>query len=214
MQRNKPADFWLDYFVDVERQMKARILAVKGDVSTDIANYQEKVDEDKITDFLANRLETDEIVRKIGRIETQKRILNYRGIGDIGVRGYIDFVLFFRKNLDRYLAYECKMLNVTKKQFSSRAGRYVDDGVRRFSSAQYVEEQPVGVMLGYVRDGNVQSAANSVVSALMKRHRILGWDHKIMHLETQKNVLEHFETDHWREVPDEPISVRHVLIAI
>jgi hypothetical protein len=68
---------------------------------------------------------------------------------------------------ERYVAYECKRLNVIHKGTrSSLATRYVTDGMMRFMTEQYAEGLPVGCILGYVLDGDLPFALTQVNTAI------------------------------------------------
>lgn len=76
----------------------------------------------------------------------------------------------------RYLAYECKRLNVKRDgRRRSLATQYVMEGLHRFITEQYAEGLPVGCMLGYVLDGDVPFARAKVIEALKRRKQEVGF---------------------------------------
>lgn len=125
--------------------------------------------ENKITDRLALELIRDPRSRTKWIIIAQHKLLSSSFVGDVVTKGYIDFVVFFEINQDVYLAYECKRLNVAfPSGFKSLADKYVSEGVMRYVSAQYAEGLPLGVMIGYVIDGDVTSACAAVKTQITK----------------------------------------------
>lgn len=69
-----------------------------------------------------------------------------------------------------YFALECKRLRVKQPSgFTSLAVEYVKEGMARYVSGQYAGGQDVGGMLGYVMDGQVDSAIGDVRTAIEKR---------------------------------------------
>jgi len=75
--------------------------------------------------------------------------------------------VFLDQDGEKYLAYECKRLNVVNKgSRESLATKYVKDGVKRFVTEQYAEHLPTGAMLGYVMDGDISFAQSKVQAAL------------------------------------------------
>ncbi len=73
---------------------------------------------------------------------------------------------------DTYLAYECKRLNERRDDGRrSLATAYVMDGLTRFTTVPYSENLPVGCMLGYVVDGEVEYAAMSIRAKIVARRQ-------------------------------------------
>ena len=71
--------------------------------------------------------------------------------------------VILNQDRDTYLAYECKRLNERRDDGRrSLARKYVMDGLSRFVAGKYSENLPVGCMLGYVLDGDVEYASLSV----------------------------------------------------
>jgi len=75
---------------------------------------------------------------------------------------------------DIYFCLECKRLNVPdNKGVRSLASEYVTHGMMRFVRAQYALRVHHGGMLGYVLDGKIPSAIQSVGGLIKKRHEEL-----------------------------------------
>ena len=96
--------------------------------------------------------------------------------GAIAGRIDIRFVHGYRERV--YFALECKRLSVvrTTGRRESLAGDYIDDGMMRFVEGKYGANLDKGGMLGYVMDGNVPNAQNSVKAAIMSRKATLCMD--------------------------------------
>ena len=91
----------------------------------------------------------------------------YSASGAAYSKGKIDMAVFLDQDGEKYLAYECKRLNVVNKgSRESLATKYVKDGVKRFVTEQYAEHLPTGAMLGYVMDGDISFAQSKVQVAL------------------------------------------------
>ena len=87
-------------------------------------------------------------------IEFQYEPFGYQSDGTAYSKGRIDMAVLLDQDRERYLAYECKRLNLThSSRRSSLATLYVTKGLHRFVTEQYAEKLPVGYMLGYVLDG-------------------------------------------------------------
>lgn len=88
--------------------------------------------------------------------------------------GRIDLRLIHGYRDDVYFAIECKRLNVISNGGrSSLAGAYVEKGMMRFITGQYARGLDKGGMLGYVMDGNVLNAIDSVKGAIDSRSTAL-----------------------------------------
>lgn len=124
--------------------------------------------EDAITIQLVDQLWKDPVIRRICHwVEYQFEPFGTALNGQKFSKGKIDLAFFLEQNRERYLAYECKKLNVqyggAKKTL---AAEYVAEGLMRFLTEQYAEQLPVGGMLGYVMDGQCPSAIKSVQAAI------------------------------------------------
>ena len=78
--------------------------------------------------------------------------------------GRIDLCLLHGNDEDVYFAFECKRLNVTfPSGFKTLAPEYVgEDGIGCFVSQKYSVGQKYGGMIGYVFDGNIEVAMESI----------------------------------------------------
>ena len=113
---------------------------------------------------------------------------------------------------DTYLAYECKRLNVRRDDGRrSLATAYVMDGLSRFTTGQYSETLPVGCMLGYVLDGDVEYAAMSVRATIVARRQDVA-----LVVEPRDDsaigVATRFYSCHRRASNNEEIEVRHAML--
>ena len=120
--------------------------------------------------------------------------------------------LLLDRERERYLAYECKRLNVTRSGSTrSLATQYVLEGVTRFVSQQYAADLPLGCMLGYVMDGNVKTARRKVRAAMAGHCKdvALVWgpvnDRRL-------GVIERMSSRHLRSPAAAPIEIRHALL--
>lgn len=125
-------------------------------------------------------------------------------------KGKIDFAVLLDQERERYLAYECKRLNVTNNGRASLATRYVNDGMMRFLTEQYAEGLPVGCMLGYVMDGDLGFALKQLGAAVAAQKVPLGL---ITGPTSAQPIagIERFATGHQRANKIH-IELRHVLL--
>ena len=84
----------------------------------------------------------------------------------------------------------------------------VTKGMMRFVSGQYSPTWPLGAMLGYVMDGNMQTAYIAIRHQIEQHAQQLLYDPALFRDVKQP---EHFSTTHQR--PDIPIELRHLLLA-
>ncbi|MEE8435927.1 MAG: hypothetical protein V3S64_14175, partial [bacterium] len=126
--------------------------------------------------------------------------------------GMIDMAVVLDQDIERYIAYECKRLNVRYNgKKDSLAGLYVAKGMMRFVKEKYYSDRlPVGCMLGYVMDGDIFFAAKQVRKAILDNKGILGL------ISGPTNVapvqfIKRFLTTHKRQSNE--IVIRHALLA-
>ena len=102
--------------------------------------------EDQITINLVVFLLNDPVVRRICHwIEYQFELFGTDTNGAKFSKGIIDLAVFIDWERERYLAYECKRLNVIGRSGrSSLATDYMRDGMMQFITNQYAEALPVG----------------------------------------------------------------------
>lgn len=132
-------------------------------------------DEDTITINLVARLGKDPIVRRLCHwVEYQFEPFGINSAGAKFSKGKIDIAILLDWERERYLAYECKRLNVVHVgRRSSLATEYVVNGMMRFMTERYAELLPVGCMLGYVMGGDVGFAETQLGTAIAG-HKPLG----------------------------------------
>jgi hypothetical protein len=89
-------------------------------------------------------------------------------------KGRLDlrFIHGYRRKV--YFSIECKRLSVHfPSGFDTLASEYVTDGMYRYFNGQYAQELDKGGMLGYVMDGNIDEAIQSVKAAIENRRQHL-----------------------------------------
>jgi hypothetical protein len=202
---------WLVKFQDVHD----KVLHVIKDVWPDCAKrFHTDALENRITDQLALMLQRDPRSRGNWRVDPQHKLLDSDQAGDVVTKGFIDFIVIFDLNQDNYIAYECKRLNVLfPSGFQTLADKYVDEGIMRYVSAQYAQELPFGVMIGYVLDSNVPNAFTAVKSQIQSKAKRLRCISKspVRNL-PQVSFLFPFTTGHSR--PSGEIEVQHLLLPL
>ena len=127
--------------------------------------------EDAITKTLVSRLDADTWVRALFYCDYQFVPMERTRDGSLAEDRFIDIAMIMDNDRSRYLAYECKKLNVWREGARrSQAGRYVDDGMMRFVIGKYAKGLPVACMIGYVMDGDL-SFANARIKATIGENR-------------------------------------------
>ena len=127
-------------------------------------------------------------------------------------KGQIDMVLFLDRERGRYLAYECKRLNVKGADGTrSLAVPYVMEGMLRFVREQYAENLPVGCMLGYVLDGKVSPAQKKIYEAINSRKSDIGITGEPVR-EKPIGRMKRFSSCHVRAGSGKEIEIRHALL--
>lgn len=200
---------WVDSFVSFDDRFLERI-AVAWPVC--MAVLPEQPEEDAITINLVDHLTKDVVVRRLCHwVEYQFEPFGLAADGSKYSKGIIDIAVLFDWERERYLAYECKRLNVINGgSRSSLATLYVTQGMMRFLTEQYAEHLPVGCMLGYVLDGDV-SFAKARVASVIRSHppvALIDGPSPLAAIET----IERFRTRHTRPAGLE-IELRHALFS-
>ena len=127
--------------------------------------------EDTITKTLVDQLDADTWVRALFYCDYQFVPMDRTQDGSLAEDRFIDVAMIMDNDRSRYLAYECKRLNVQYQGARrSQAGSYVDDGMMRFITGKYAEGLPVACMIGYVMDGDL-SFAYARIRATIRRNR-------------------------------------------
>ena len=169
--------------------------------------------EDTITINLVAVLSRDLKARRLfHHLAYQHEPFGYRDDGRAYSKGKIDMALLLDQERERYLAYECKRLNVVRNGATrSRATPYVLEGVARFVKEQYAADLPLGCMLGYVMDGNVNTARTKVRAAITSHcdQVRLAWGP----VDGQPlGATERMSSGHRRVSSGGPIEIRHALL--
>ena len=200
---------WADSFISFDDRFLERISTVWAEC---IGTLPAQPEEDTITINLVARLANDPVVRRICHwVEYQFEPFGLSPDGSRFSKGKIDIAVLFDWNRERYLAYECKRLNVVYAgKRSSLATPYVTEGMMRFLTEQYAEQLPVGCMLGYVLDGDIPFAFDRIKVAIAA-HAPLGLIDGPTTL-TMVHAMQRFTTLHNRAGGTE-IELRHALIS-
>ena len=125
---------------------------------------------------------------------------------------HVDMAVIVHNDRSTYLGYECKRLNVTGTDGArrSQAGAYVgEDGMMCFVTERYSEGLPVGCMMGYVMDGDMNFAFLRIEEAMAAEQPALG-----LQGELQENppigIIRRFVTEHERD--GRWMEIRHALL--
>jgi hypothetical protein len=201
---------WKARFVTLGERLLARILHVWPAC---VALLPEQPEEDTITINLVDLLSNDAVVRRICYfVAYQHEPFGTRSCGARFSKGKIDVAILLDQERERYLAYECKRLNVIHSGTrSSLATPYVKEGMMRFLTEQYAEGLPVGCMLGYVMDGDLPFALTQITGSITANRTLLGSiDGATPSVKSEG--IERFSTLH-RRANTSVIELRHSLIA-
>lgn len=199
---------WAEKFTTFDDRFLQRIVAIWP---TCMALLPGQPGEDIITINLVDLLGKDATVRRLCHwIEYQYEPFGLASDWSRYSKGKIDIGVVLNWERDRYIAYECKRLNVISKSGrSSLATAYVTEGMMRFLTEQYAEGLPVGCMLGYVLDNDVAFAKERVESAIA--------GHAPLQMNTgptpmiEAGTAARFSTRHCRGSTTE-IELRHALL--
>ena len=199
---------WAGQFISVDERLLERIAIVWPAC---VAVLPLQPEEDKITINLVDLLGKDPVVRRICYwVEFQFEPFGTAPNGTKFSKGKIDIAILLDWERERYVAYECKRLNVYHGgKRSSLAGAYVTKGMMRFITEQYAEGLPIGCMLGYVMDGDIPFAMNQLTNAITS-HVALGLASGPTQTAPIRNI-ERFFTAHNR-TSGTTIELRHALL--
>ena len=169
--------------------------------------------EDTITLNLINVLLKDPKSRRLFYwIEFHFEPSGYTSDGVAYSKGIIDMTVILDRDREKYLAYECKRLNVVwNGKKNTQATPYVTDGVIRFVEERYAENLPVGCMLGYVLDGDVSSACSKIQNAIVTNKNIIGFIAGSIQ-DISLDSVKRFSSRHLRSNSQE-IEIRHALLS-
>jgi hypothetical protein len=116
---------------------------------------------------------------------------------------------------DIYFCLECKRLNVVLgRRCRTHATEYVIYGMSRFVRGQYSAMVRHGGMLGYVLNGNVNQAVQSVSDAIQARHVDLGMQPpgEIQPSSIRPSDERFRETQHVRQGSADPFQIHHIFV--
>jgi len=120
--------------------------------------------EDPITRNLVRHLRLVPTLRGRFHIVSQYELIAGDLTQDPDPVGYVDVGILFSVGLDEVcLLIECKRLNVNG---ASLAADYVSKGMMRFVTGKYGPDLPIAAMVGYVMDGQVPKASDSVIKQI------------------------------------------------
>lgn len=201
---------WAGRFRSFDERFLERVAAVWPRC---LAVLPPQPDEDTITANLVDLLQRDpDTRRRFLWIDFQYEPFGHTREGMAFSKGSIDMAVILNQDRDMYLAYECKRLNVPRNNGRrSLAQEYVMDGLSRFTTGQYSENLPVGCMLGYVVDGDVDYAAMSVRAKIVDRDQ----DVALVLAPRDDNAIgnaRRFYTRHRRGPHGSEIEIRHALL--
>jgi len=127
--------------------------------------------EDRITNkFCAHLRNNKDRSKHFFSIEPQSYTLDDAG----EVLGKIDLKFSMGHEEKVYFSFECKRLRVHfPSGFDTLSSEYVTEGMYRYFNGQYAQELDKGGMLGYVMDGNIDEAIQSVKAAIENRRQHL-----------------------------------------
>ena len=178
-----------------------------------VATIPNEPDEDTITINLVKLLNLNVKARRLfHQLAYQHEPFGYNSKGWAYSKGKIDMALLLDQERERYLAYECKRLNVARNgQTRSLATPYVREGMLRFVTGQYSAGLPVACMLVYVLDGNVVAAEFKVRTAI----DLNSTDIALMGTPTASRrvgTIRRFSSRHRRLSNGTNIEIRHALL--
>ena len=142
----------------------------------------------------------------------QHEPFGYTDDGRAYSKGKIDMAVLLDQERERYLAYECKRLNVISGgKWQSLATQYVEDGVARFVTEKYAADLPLGCMLGYVMDGKVSTARAKVQASIISHSEEIGLAWGPMD-DQPLGTTERMSSGHLRVSGGATIEIRHALL--
>ncbi len=178
-----------------------------------LSRFQNQPLEDEITTNLVDLLGKNPLARRMFHwIEYQYEPFGRESGGKVYSKGKIDIAVFLDRERERYLAYECKRLNVKSNGGTkSLSAQYVMEGMNRFVTEQYAENLPVGCMLGYVMNGKVSVAQSKVYVAIGDNRNRIGLAMDPVEEEPLGGV-KRFSSRHIRTGSGTEIEIRHALL--
>ncbi|WP_067865168.1 hypothetical protein [Neptuniibacter marinus] len=201
---------WRNRLIDIDKLVIKCVERVWPDV---VSRLSQREREDDITQRLVDHLRDDRAITQYGFLDIHFKLRERDTVGDYTTKGILDMALFLDQDHEKYIAYECKKLNILSdqdKRKASLAGDYVEQGVVRYVTAKYAEKLPYGCMLGYVMDGDHDFAFQQLNSALIKRQSLTNLQSSPIIL--KKEFFPVFETHHKRHTCGSPFTIRHRLL--
>ena len=201
---------WTDRFRSLDTRFLQRVVAV-WPRCVDV--LQSHPHEDAITLNLVHLLRKDPGARRLFHwLAMQYEPFGFTAEGTVYSKGRIDMALLVDREHERYLAYECKRLNVVRQgRRHSLATLYVTEGIARFVTEQYAESLSVGCMLGYVMDGDAVTAQMKVRAAIDRHRSGIGLATE-PEQESSIGEVKRFLSRHLRAASGREIEVRHALL--
>ena len=123
----------------------------------------------RITKLLRHQYAYDPVIKQLPFQVRRELTIDDPATGE--ELGKIDLCLLHGNDEDIYFAFECKRLNVTFPcgKFDSLAAKYVGpEGIGCFVSQKYAAGQQHGGMIGYVFDGDIDTARSAINNQLAK----------------------------------------------
>ena len=178
-----------------------------------VSQLQRDAHENTITKALVEQLDANRQARQRFYCDYQFVPIEWRSMGEMTEDQYIDLAMIVGNDRRAYFAYECKKLNVLRRGTRhSQTGPYVDEeGMMRFVTEKYAKDLPVGCMLGYVMDGDVQWAYTKVTDAVKSHSRALGLQGP-PHAASSIGSIQRFVTLHG--IKDRRLEIRHALLPL
>ena len=201
---------WADRFRSLDTRFLQRVVAIWPECMAVLPNQPP---EDDITVNIVNLLLKEPRARRLFHwLEFQFEPFGFTADGMAYSKGRIDMALILDRERERYLAYECKRLNVVHRgRRSSLATRYVKDGLARFVTEQYAENLAIGCMLGYVMDGDVEAAETKILVAIDFQRFRVGLTAGPKN-DRSIGEVKRFFSRHVRVASGQEIEVRHALL--
>ena len=161
--------------------------------------------EDPITRNLVRHLRLMPTLRGRFHIVSQYELITADLAKDPDPVGYVDMGILFSIGLEEICLFiECKRLNVNG---ASLAADYVSKGMMRFVTGKYAPDLPLAAMIGYVMDGEVSKASDSVLAQIRKYLADLCSAESLISLAAPGEFI----TQHTRTSVD--IELRHQLLS-
>ena len=203
---------WTNRFKSIDVRFLERVAELWTEFSSAIPSNPL---EDEITRTLVVTLMKDpKASRLFHYLEYQFEPIDFTASGRAFSKGKIDMALFPEKDRERYLAYECKRLNVVRNgTVNSLAGPYVAEGIIRFVRQQYAADLPVGCMLGYVMDGKAKSAREKIRNSIASQRANIGLLYDPID-DQPIGLIERLISRHERASSGTIIEIRHALLPL